>query len=212
MLLGAQTAMSWSINPAKWTLYHVDDYEIEPYEWPIEITNDGDSPITVKLSVKEPEKTYAGFEPMPDLDWVDINKTTLEVPANSKMRTEVYLDIENASENYGQSWEFWIFADQTAGAGNIQTDYNCRWMVKTPKEYVPIWERPGYIHWPTVIGIMVAGLGGVAAVIVWAKNGKKKKKKTPSGAQHTRSSTSSNADNKSESTKKKSTTIKFQKS
>lgn len=213
ILLGAQTAIGWSINPAKWTLYHVEDYEIEPYEWPIEITNDGDAPITVKLNVKEPEKTYEGFEPMPDLDWVQINKTTLEVPANSKMRTTVFVDIDNETEHYDQSWEFWIFADQTAGAGNIQTDYNCRWMVKTPQEYVPVWERPGYIHWPTMIGIAVIGLGGIAAVLVWAKNGKKKKKKKmPTGAQHNRQSAANNSKQTKTDKNSKSKNIKFQKS
>jgi len=212
MLFSAQTAMGWSINPAKWTLYHVEDYEIEPYVWPIELTNDGDSPITVKLSVKEPEKLYDGYEVLPDFDWVEINETTMEIPANSKMRTDIYINIENESANYGKNWEFWIFADQTAGAGNIQTDYNCRWMVKTPERYVPIWERPGYIHWPTVAAIAIAGMGGIAAIIIWAKNSKKNKKKTPTKAKHVRAGTNGNTNNAPKEDTKKSTTIKFQKS
>jgi flagellar basal body-associated protein FliL len=179
VLLCVPAVGAWSINPAKWTLYArtATDYEITPKVWPLELTNDGNSSISVTLSIKEAEYTYDGFVKMPDLSWVSIDETDIVIPAHETKRVTVSVDVTNASQNYNQSMEFWIFADQTAGAGNIQTDYNCRWMYISPVRYVPIDQRPGYIPWNIVIAI-VGILAGVAAVaFILARRGMFRRKK-----------------------------------
>lgn len=166
VLLSAQSSLAWSINPAKWTLYHKDDFEMEVYEWPMEMTNDGDSPITVRLSIIEPEYLYDGNSKFPNLEWISINKEEIEIPANSKERAIITMDITNTTDAYNQSWEFWILANQIAGSGNIRTDYKCRWTLQTPVRYVPIEERPGYVAWGTIA--MYFGLIGGAFVLILA--------------------------------------------
>jgi hypothetical protein len=208
ILACAQTAISWSVNPAKWTLYHREDYEIgseTPYEWPLEIKNDGDTPITVNIIAKKPEYLYEGFSELPDLYWVKIKDKTLTVSANETKQTMISINIENASEHYNQSYEFWIFVDQVEGSGNIQTDYNCRWMIITPKEYVPLEKRAGYIHWPTIGLIVLGGIAGVSGLFVWAKNSKKKQiPKNGAQAKHEKAKEKLKEDSKN--------TIKFQRS
>jgi len=183
-LLSAQSSLAWSINPAKWTLYHKDDFEMEVYEWPMELTNDGDSPITIRLSIIEPEYLYEGNKKIPNLEWVSIDKNEIEIPPNSKERTIITMDIKNTTEAYNQSWEFWILANQIAGSGNIRTDYKCRWTLQTPVKYVPIEERPGYVAWGTIA--MYFGIIAAAFVLILAiyKKGlfsskKKEKKERP---------------------------------
>jgi hypothetical protein len=177
VLLCVPSIAAWSINPAKWTIYAKDDYEITPKVWPLELTNSGNSTMSVTLSIKQPEYTYDGFTAMTNLSWVSINETNLEIPANSKKTVSISINIANASANYNQSMEFWIFGDQTAGAGNIQTDYNCRWMYISPTRYVPMDQRPGYIPWNIVIAIIgiLAGISAVAFLL--AKRGMFRRKK-----------------------------------
>jgi hypothetical protein len=180
ILLSVPSTLAWSINPAKWTLYHKEDYEIEKYEWPLELKNDGEAPIDVKLSVMEPEYLYEGNERIPDLDWVSISKKNLTIEPKSKERVFVTIEIENKSEAYNESWEFWILADQTAGAGNIQTDYRCRWTLITPEQYVPVEERPGYIPpvpWSLIIGMLGTMAGIVVVISILYKKDVFKKKK-----------------------------------
>lgn len=170
---------AWGINPAKWTIYArtSTDFEITPKVWPMDIINDKNSSISVTLSIIPPQYTYDGFTAMTNLSWVSLSETDLVVPANSTKRVEITIDVTNASENYNQSMEFWIFADQTAGAGNIQTDYNCRWMYMSPVRYVPIDQRPGYIPWNIVIAIIgiLAGISAVAFIL--ARRGMFKREK-----------------------------------
>jgi len=178
ILLSAQSSLAWKINPAKWILYHKEDFEIETYEWPLELTNDGDAPIEIKLSIMEPEYVYDGNVKMPDLKWVSISKKNLEIGPESKERVLVTIDINNKSQAYNQSWEFWIFADQTAGAGNIQTDYKCRWTLQTPIRFVPIEERPGYVPWGTIMAYFGILGGAFVIIILIYKKGLLKKKST----------------------------------
>jgi hypothetical protein len=164
ILLTAQSSLAWSITPAKWTLYHKNDFEIKTYQFPIEIVNDVDTPITVALTIKKAEYMYDGNTQFPNLEWISIDKPNLEVPGNSKARAMITINIKNQTSAYSQSWEFWIHAAQTAGAGNIRTNYNCRWTLQTPTRYIPLEERPGYIAWDTII--MIFGiLGGIVIVI-----------------------------------------------
>ena len=125
----------------------------------------------MKLNVIPPEYTYDGFIPMSNLSWVSISETNLTIPAHTNKTVEVTVDVTNASQNYNQSMEFWIFADQTAGAGNIQTDYNLRWMYQSPVRYIPVDQRPGYIPWNIVIAIMGIFAGVAAVAVILARRG-----------------------------------------
>jgi hypothetical protein len=166
VLLCAPSVLAWNINPARWVLYHKDDYELTPYVWEMELENTADAPMVVKLSVMQPEYLYNGTNGMPvttalpDLSLVTINKTELRMGAHEKQRVTVDINLLNVSENYNQSFEFWIFADQTEGAGNIQTDYNCRWVVQTPTRWVPYDQRAGYVA-PWIMPLVVIVVVGV---------------------------------------------------
>lgn len=199
ILLFSSTATAWSINPAKWVFYQREDYEIYPLTFDIEITNDADTPITVELSVIEPEELYpeekvdfpGGNEKIPDKSWIDITQKRIEIPGNSKRKIPVYIDMpesyvnnngQNIS-NYNKSYEVWVFADQTAGTGNIQTDYKCRWTIQTPERYVPPKERPGYVSPANMNLYLIIGTIAVflivGVVVVYKKDLFSKFKKKP---------------------------------
>jgi hypothetical protein len=179
VLLTAQSSLAWSINPAKWILYHRDDFEIEVYEFPIEIKNDDDTPIAVKLSIIKPEYLYDGNTEFPNLEWITIDGAQLNVAPNSEERATIKIDVGNHTEAYNQSWEFWIHATQTEGSGNIRTNYNCRWTLQTPMNYVPLEERPGFVDWGN-IAIMFGVIGGSFVIfLILYKKGIFSKKPKP---------------------------------
>ena len=174
VLLCAPSALAWSINPAKWILYHKDDYEITTYQWPMEISNTADTPIAVTLGPETPEYLYNGTNgnpvtiALPDLSWVNISETSFRLESNTSKTVTVTISVTNETQNYNQSFELWILAHQTEGAGNIRTDYNCRWIIQTPVRWVPFDQRAGYIPpWaiPLVIIIVVGIIAGL--LLAW---------------------------------------------
>lgn len=165
VLLTAQSSLAWSINPAKWTLYHREDYEITTYEFPIEIKNDDETPIAVKLTIRNADYLYDGNTMFPNLEWISIDREVVNVAPNSKERALITINVANHSEAYNQSWEFWIHAAQTEGSGNIRTNYNCRWTLQTPIRFVPLNERPGYVAWSTILTAFGV-VGGIFAVVL----------------------------------------------
>jgi hypothetical protein len=156
-------------------LYHKDDYEITSYEWPIELTNTEDGPIRVELSIKTPEYTYNGTTSgmpkttvLPDLTWVSIEKTEFRLEVNQTAQTKIHINMTNSTEAYNQSYEFWIFANQVEGPGNIRTNYNTRWVLITPTRWVPFDQRAGYIP-PWIIPLAIIVVVGIVAglVLIW---------------------------------------------
>ena len=131
---------AWSINPAKWTFYMREEPKIVPVYFDMEIKNNADSDITVHLSAIEPEKLYeeekvnfpGGNTPIPDLSWIHFSESEVIIPANSNKEIPITIDIPDNPENYNQSWEVWVYADQVSSGGNIQVDYKCRWTIQTP--------------------------------------------------------------------------------
>jgi hypothetical protein len=146
----------------------------------------------VSLSVIDPKDLYSGNEPIPDKKWIELGKTEIIVPGKSTGKFPIYINIPDSYEkngvptsNYNKSYETWLFASQTAGAGNIRVDYNCRWTIQTPVRYVPPHERQGYINPMNlfyVIGIFLVLV--ITTVMVLYRNKLFKKKKTPSKAKH----------------------------
>ena len=173
VLLCAPSALAWSINPAKWILYHKDDYEIKSYDWPMEIENTADTPIALTLEPKTPEYLYNGSNGGPqtigitDFSWIYMSKTELRLEPHTKETVMVTINITNETQNYNQSFELWIFGHQTEGAGNIRTDYNCRWIVQTPVRWVPFDQRTGYVP-PWIMPLVIIVVVGIVAGLVLA--------------------------------------------
>jgi len=155
----AQGAQSYEINPAKWVFYQKDDYELKPifFNFEIKNTNTGaNGTITISLKTIPPEYLYSdqypGIVAFPDYSWITIAETKVTIPPNSTVEVPVHVNIpeqyfvnssSTAISNYNKTYEAWFLADQTAGPGNIQTDYRCRWVFITPVKYVAPWQRPG---------------------------------------------------------------------
>jgi hypothetical protein len=203
ILLTAQSSLAWSINPAKWTLYHREDFEIEVYEFPIEIKNDDDTPIAVKLSIIKPEYLYDGNTEFPNLEWITIDGAQINVAPNSKERALIKIDIGNHSGAYNQSWEFWIHSTQTEGSGNIRTNYNCRWTLQTPMNYVPLEERPGFVDWGNISIMFAVILGSFVIFFILYKRGIFSKKPKPTSAEAKTEKNTSMRKNKKIGTDKK---------
>jgi len=181
-LLVTPLASAWAINPAKWIFYMKEEYEIKPITFDLSLTNNETAPITIQLSIMDPEYLYEGNTPIPDKSWIEISSAgTVEVPANSEIKVPIMINIpaeytieETTYSNYNKSYEAWILADQTAGPGNIQVDYRCRWIFQTPDRYVPLSERPGYINYPLyiiIIGIIL--FAAVACYYLYTRRSQK---------------------------------------
>lgn len=166
---------SYSISPAKWTIYLKEEYEMVDVSFPFTVVNDEDAEITVALEPIMPEKLYDGNTEIPRLDWVSVSEPYVVVPANSEKNVEIIIRIpeqytNNEGEetsNYNQSYEVWFLADQTEGPGNIQVDYKARWTIQTPVRFVPLSERPGYVNpflYVGIIGVVIAAIGVVVFV------------------------------------------------
>ncbi len=189
-LIAIPSVNAWSINPAKWTFYNVDDYELKPISFDIDITNPENGPIKVKITVIDPEYLYEGNEPLPDKSWIHIQNEgdLITVPANSTVEIPVLIDIpeeytedDTIISNYNKSYEAWLLADMVEGPGNIQIDYRCRWVFKTPLRYVPPQERPGYVDYTFYLMLFGAViLLSIVTLISYKKLTKKKSVKTKS--------------------------------
>lgn len=160
---------AWSINPAKWTFYNVDDYELKPIVFDMEITNTDATPMKVELSLITPEYLYEGSEAFPMFSWIDITQSSVTIPGDSSVKIPIIITIpvdyeknETIISNYNKTYEAWIFADMVEGGGNIQVDYRCRWVFKTPLRYVPPSERAGYSD----IGFYVMIFGAIILIAI----------------------------------------------
>jgi len=164
---------SYSVSPAKWNVYMRQDYEIAPHKITIKVTNDKNSSMSIKLSLRTDLKDHEGYEKLPkdDWAWIEFAETDFTVPAKTVYEVPVTINVENASENYNKSWYFYIFVDQYAGGDSsgttqFQYDYNLLWFIETPPRYVPSEERQTTLELPWLyIGIIAIGAVGAVAVI-----------------------------------------------
>jgi hypothetical protein len=184
IFLFSPTVIGWSITPAKWTFYQKEDYEIYPLTFDMEIKNDDSEPITVELTIIEPNYLYPDNEPIPDRSWIQLGESEIEVPGSSTGIFPVYIDIPESYKkngesisNYNKSYETWIHASQTGGAGNIRIDYNCRWTIQTPERYVPPEERPDYVNpFYTIIPIIIIVVFSILGFVFYRKKTSRRKK------------------------------------
>jgi hypothetical protein len=192
----AQMAQPYEINPGKWVFYLREEYELKPIYFNFQIKNTENGTIKVSLKTIPPEYLYidqypdiAGF---PDYSWITISETNITIPGGQTVEVPVHVVIPEqyfpngtssaAISNYNKSYEAWFLADQTAGPGNIQVDYRCRWVFLTPPRYVPPWERPGalfpfpdYVLYAIILIVIVLI---VAVVIVLRRRKRPHQKKT----------------------------------
>lgn len=166
----------------------LEDYEILPKTITVKINNHHNTSITVKLSAYNDDSLrYEGYDPLPNMSWVQFNETEITVPANAWYHVPVTLDTPNITENYNKSWQFFVFADQIAGGelgeqgATFQYDYNLRWNVQTPERYIPMGERKARnqgmdigIPWFLVAGILIIAVTLTGRTIL--KKGKKHEK------------------------------------
>ena len=176
---------SYSVNPAKWTVYMKEDYEITPQTgFTLTFNNDGNYSISIRLSVyNDPSKTKKGYEPLSaeNFSWIKFAETDFTIPPNTVYEVPIIIDIPNETVNYNRSWQFFIRVDQYAGGPHnatavFQYDYNLVWFIETPLRYVPVWERGNHtleksapIFFVTVLIII--------GVYLWYSYSKKKKRK-----------------------------------
>ena len=186
----AQVAQPYEINPAKWVFYQRDEYEMTPIFFDFILKNTENSSITISLRTITPEYLYVdqypGIQAFPDYSWLTISETSVIIPANSQVSVPVHVvfpeqyypkgSASTAVSNYNKSYEAWFIADQTAGPGNIQVDYRCRWVFLTPPRYVPPWERPGQLPIPYFVYYLIAFIVAVLiiCVVIIKRRGKKR--------------------------------------
>jgi hypothetical protein len=197
----AQVAQPYEINPAEWIFYMKEDYELKPIFFNFQIKNTQNASITVSLRTIPPQRLYEdqypGIVAFPDYSWITIAEPEVTVPAMQTVEVPVHVVIPdqyypegatNSVSNYNKSYEAWFLADQTAGPGNIQVDYQCRWVFLTPPRYVPPWERPGALFpFPDYVIYLVAILIVVLVVCIVIIRRRSGRKKPSSGRKSRRS-------------------------
>lgn len=98
-------------------------------EWNLTVHNGNTEPTEFTLSVQQPQKTKAGYEPASQeaLDWVIISEPA-PVLAGRETR-DILIAVEMPEGCAGpEHWEFWIVCKPDA-RGFVQVQYASRWLV-----------------------------------------------------------------------------------
>jgi len=153
-------ASSWSIDPAKWTVYMYEDEKITPQNITIKIHNNHETTLIIRLrAYNNKDLIYEEYEPLPNLTWVKLEKQ-IEIPPKTNYESPVTIDVENTTENYDKKWQFFISADQVAGGDTVdgttfQYDYNLRWSIITPPVKTIEERQESVFPWIFILGVIV---------------------------------------------------------
>jgi hypothetical protein len=80
---------------------------------PLEIVNTGKEPVNLKIELilAQPEELKEGFEPIPDLSWIKLEKTEFnDIKPNETAVTDVILSIPDKEEYKGKKYQVFIWS------------------------------------------------------------------------------------------------------
>jgi len=81
-------------------------------QFPLVIENNSDSVVEIKIEVLAPEgsEVQEGYEPIPSVDWVKLEKTSFMVEPNGKAETDVVINIPYKEEYLGRKFHVFIWS------------------------------------------------------------------------------------------------------
>lgn len=85
----------------------------ETANMPLEVANTGKEPVNLKVELIMPqaEELKKGFEPIPDLSWVKLEKTEFNnIKPNEKAVTDVVFSIPNTEKYMGKKYQVFIWS------------------------------------------------------------------------------------------------------
>ena len=87
---------------------------------PLSVENAGAEPVTIEASVEQspPKKLKDGFDPLPDLGWVEINNRVREVDVGKSWSPDVRLKVPKDRRLEGGLYQFdFLFKGRSPGGG-----------------------------------------------------------------------------------------------
>jgi len=175
LILLMPTASAWSIDPAKWTINMLEEPEITTKHLVIRVDNCHNTTLTVIFTpFNDAELIDDGYTPLPNLSWVEIEEQQVTIPPHTKYEIPVTIEVENTTENYNKTWQFFIYADQIAGGETdgettLQFDYNLRWNIITPKTHIQLAEKSKETSFPLWVAIIILITVSAISVAIIAK-------------------------------------------
>jgi len=89
---------------------------------PLELVNTGKQPINLKIELVMPQESElkAGFEPIPDLSWIKLEKSEFSnIKPNTSAITDVVLSIPNKEKYRGKKYQGFIWSHTVGGSIGI---------------------------------------------------------------------------------------------
>jgi len=79
---------------------------VELVNLPLELINQSEEPIKIRIEILKPTeaKTKKGFAPIPDIKWITISPSEVEIPAKGTYRTDVNIAIPDKNEYLGKKY------------------------------------------------------------------------------------------------------------
>ena len=101
----------------------------------VEIINGSDTSHAYSIYTKKPGLLKEGYEEIPDPSWIEVNKSEIEIEAQSRKAVEVWVRIPNNEANANRDYEGWVVAHEKAG-GMVAVEVAVRVLLST-SEYNP---------------------------------------------------------------------------
>lgn len=99
-------------------------YELNQYAAgiPFTIANNFENDVSLKLEVLKPEakELKPGYEPIPDITWVKLEKEQIKIAALKKEIVNVKVSVPDDKKYAGKKYHFWIWtytSGQAMGVG-----------------------------------------------------------------------------------------------
>ena len=87
-------------------------------QFPLEVENTSDQVLELKIEALLPEESNLkkGFEPIPDIAWIRLEKDKFTLKPGEKAKTDVIISIPDNKEYSGKSYQVYLWS-HTVGRG-----------------------------------------------------------------------------------------------
>lgn len=117
------------ISPGKVTIENL--YKGSQAEYSIRIHNGGKEPTIFQVISRQPDGSRNDKLPWDCMDWVQISKNAVYVPAKSTVDVPVVVKMLKDADMKGKTYEFWVSVINNTQKGMVQTEMCSRWIIMT---------------------------------------------------------------------------------
>lgn len=103
-------------------------------KFPLVIENNSDSPVDVKVEVLAPKEgeVQEGYEPVPNTNWIKLEKDSFTIGPNGKAETDVIMNIPYKKEYMGRKFHVFIWSHTVGESLGIGIRSKLLFSVKKP--------------------------------------------------------------------------------